>query len=212
LFSTPQPPRPKPMPPQKWGMPGESCVSCFTLENFFQPADRPGCGPLSLGIALRRPPGASPPALQRGLPAEPSASIDATGSGLCRAPRASRAADCGQPLYRDTNFSRYRARLTVPWAGRSHFCRAVLNAPPTEKTQPAPIEHLPRPRRRQHPQFQRPFELLQPQACVARALVDFRPRRAPPPEFGFDHDCPPAQPSRLAPIWPKNGARQEKAV
>ena len=44
------------MPPQKWGMPGESCVSCFTLENFFRPADRPGCGPLSLGIALRRPP------------------------------------------------------------------------------------------------------------------------------------------------------------
>jgi len=31
-------------------------VSCFTLENFFRPADRPGCGPLSLGIALRRPP------------------------------------------------------------------------------------------------------------------------------------------------------------
>ena len=31
-------------------------MSCFTLENFFRPADRPGWGPLSLGIALRRPP------------------------------------------------------------------------------------------------------------------------------------------------------------
>jgi hypothetical protein len=33
--------------------------------------------------------------------------------------------------------------------------------------------------------------VLEPQACFARALVDFGPRLAPAPEIGFQHDFPP---------------------
>jgi hypothetical protein len=81
--------------------------------------------------------------------------------GLCRAPWARRAADGAQSVHRDTNFSRYRARLTVPWTGRGHFRRSALYAPPAEKTQPPPIEHAPRPRpRQQHARYQQPFEVL----------------------------------------------------
>jgi hypothetical protein len=136
-----------------------------------------GLSPQCQSRQARRPPGASRAAVHRGpgFPAGRAAlwkhlHLDppplagegrgAASGGLGRAPWTSRTADASQSVRRDTDISRYRARLTVPWAGRSHFRRSALYAPPAEKTQPAPIEHPPRPRPRQHAQYQQPFEVL----------------------------------------------------
>jgi hypothetical protein len=116
---------------------------------------------------------------------------------------------------RDAGLSRDIARLRASLrAGRSDLCRSALRAPSTEKTRPAPIVELARPRpRRQHARYQQPFEVLEPQACFARAMVDFDPRGAPPPEIRSQHDClHVTTTSALSRCRRENGTGAERAV
>ena len=86
----------------------------------------------------------------------------------------------GRSTCRDTDLNRDMARPRAAKAPRSHPRPSGSHAPCAEKTQPPPVAQPPWPRRHgQHARYQPPFDVLQLQACFARAMVDFGPRCAP---------------------------------
>ena len=115
---------------------------------------------------------------------------------------------------RPSAFKRHRvgrscAGVSVPSPGGISVARSTERPTTVENPSPASMEDPPHPRlRRQSTLYQHPFEMLQPQAGNARAMVDLDPRCTPPPKIASRHDHPPRRNARASSRRrPTNGGR-----